>query len=112
MPHEIGTRREPMMYLGSRVVTVNWFKILDSWIEYVPMTKAKRKSFKKEIKRLRKRFFEPTSDRGPNTAEGIFAPTPRTEEGGAAPSQKEGPGLPTAIRGAAFTLAPRMIPSF
>lgn len=47
----------------------------------------------------------PTTDSGPKTAEGILAPTPRTEEGGAAPSQKVGPGLLTALRGA-FTPAP------
>ena len=51
MPHEIGTNREPMMYLGSRVVTVSWFKILDSWIEYVPITRARAVMIRNRIER-------------------------------------------------------------
>lgn len=46
--------------------------MLDSWAQYVPTTKA-------------------ISDRGQKTDDGIFSPTPRTEDGGADPSQYVGP---------------------
>ena len=48
--------------------------MFDSWTEAVPTINA-------------------TKERGPNTAEGIFSPTPKTDDAGAFPSQYEGPGV-------------------
>ena len=60
------------MYWGLTVVDDSWWKILDSCTQKVPATRASR-------------------DRGPKREEGIFSPTPKTEEGGASPSQYVGP---------------------
>ena len=48
-----------------------------------------------------------SNDPMPNKDEGTFWPTPRTEEGGADPSQYDGPGLSTAIlKDAAYEVVP------
>ena len=48
-----------------------------------------------------------TRERGPNRAEGIFSPTPRTDEGGAAVSQYVGPGLAEPILRADMAFTPK-----
>lgn len=78
IPQEIGTSNEPMIYSGLTEVCDNWWKIFDSWTQYVPATRA-------------------TRDNGPNNAEGTFSPTPSTDDGGASLSQYVGPGLADPI---------------
>lgn len=71
-PHEMGTKNVPPTRSGLIVDSVIWLRMLDSWAQYVPTTKA-------------------ISDNGQKTDDGIFSPTPRTEDGGADPSQYVGP---------------------
>ena len=74
----MGTSKDPTIYSGLTDDCDSWWKMFDSWTQYVPATKA-------------------TRERGPNRAEGIFSPTPRTDEGGASDSQYVGPGLADPI---------------